>query len=513
MAKVNKMSEQKTPVWEVRRVSKAFPGVQALDSVSMALYSGEVHALVGENGCGKSTLAKCFAGVHAPESGQILHDGEVVAFHHPLAARAEGVATIYQEFSLVPTLSVVENIFLGRYIQKRGTRIIDWDLMRRETAKILAELSITIDPDAIIKDLSVAEQQLIEIAKAISVDSSLLIMDEPTAALGIVETERLMGIIRRLAAQQKAIIYISHRLDEVFEIADKVTILKDGRVVTTDLLSNLKMADVVRMMIGLDIKQHYPKERNTQPEPCLEVENLVTENEVNGVTFTVNVGEVMGLGGMLGSGRTEIARAIFGVDPILSGTMRLRGREVRFKSPVEAIASGVGLISENRKVDGLFFNFEASQNITITRLKELLYGPFLSLGKELRVGQEYVNKMNITPTALEKSVQFLSGGNQQKVVISRWLFSQARLLILDEPTQGIDIGAKQEVYNVINELTRQGISIILISADYPELLAMSDRVAIVRDGRILHIAEGHRLTQYQLISIASGVAQTSEVEP
>jgi ribose transport system ATP-binding protein len=328
-----------------------------------------------------------------------------------------------------------------------------------------------------------------------------------------VETERLMEIIRRLAAQGKAIIYISHRLDEVFEIADRVTIMKDGRVVTTDLVSNLNMSDVVRMMIGLDIKQHYPKERNAQPVPCLEVENLVTENKVNGVTFTVHVGEVFGLGGMLGSGRTEIARAIFGVDPIVSGSIRLYGREVRFRSPDEAIAAGVGLIPENRKMDGLFFNFEASKNITITRLQELLYGPFLHLGKELFVGQEYIDKMNITPTALEKSVQFLSGGNQQKVIIARWLFSQAKLLILDEPTQGIDIGAKQEVYNVINELTRQGISIILISADYPELLAMSDRVAIIRDGRVLHIEEGRRLSQYQLIAMASGLSPSGEVEP
>ena len=506
------MGNEKTPIWEARSICKAFPGVQALDHVSMTLLAGEVHALVGENGCGKSTLAKCFAGAHMAESGQLLHEGNVVVFRHPLAARAEGVATIYQEFSLVPTLSVVENVFLGRYLQRPGTRVIDWDRMRQETLRVLDELSISIDPDAIVGSLSVAEQQLVEIAKAISVDSSLLIMDEPTAALGIIETERLLNLIRHLTTQNKAIIYISHRLDEIFDVADRVTILKDGRLVHSGLVSELQMSDVIRMMIGLDIKQHYPKEGNVQAIPCLEVENLTTEQGVDDVTFTVNTGEVLGLGGMLGSGRTEIARAIFGVDPIKRGTVRLYGREVHFASPVDAIAAGVGLIPENRKMDGLFFNFEASKNITITRLSALLSGPLLSVSRETDIGHQYIKKMNITPTALEKSVQFLSGGNQQKVIISRWLFSRAKLLILDEPTQGIDVGAKQEVYKVINELTRQGISIILISADYPELLAMSDRVAIVRDGHILYVAEGRRLSQYQLTALASGVGLSREIE-
>jgi ABC-type sugar transport system ATPase subunit len=329
-------------------------------------------------------------------------------------------------------------------------------------------------------------------------------MDEPTAALGLAETQRLLELIRRLAAQGKAILYISHRLDEVFKVADVVTVLKDGRLVATRPVSELKMNDVVRMMVGVDIEQHYPKVPNTQPAPCLEVENLATENGVNGVSFTINVGEVFGLGGMVGSGRTEIARTLFGLDQRTSGTVRLYGRSVNFSSPAEAIAAGVGLIPENRKADGLFFNFQGPQNITISRLVELLTGFFLNLGRERGYGLDYIKKLNITPTALERSVQFLSGGNQQKVVIARWLFSQARLLILDEPTQGVDIGAKFEVYKVINELTAQGISILLISSDYPELLAMSDRVAVVRDGRILHIAEAHRLSEYQLMVIASG---------
>lgn len=499
------------PLWELRNISKAFPGVQALDDVSFEVYPGEVHALLGENGSGKSTLAKCLAGVHQAESGQMLFEGREVIFRNPMEARQMGIATIYQEFSLVPTLTVAENIFLGRY-PRNAAGTIDWNTARKATSEVLESLSLTIDPDAVVKGLSVAEQQLVEIAKAISLKSNLLIMDEPTAALGLVETQHLMELIRRLTAQNKAIIYISHRLDEVFQIADRVTILKDGRRVKTARLADFQMGEVVRLMIGFDIQQHYPKAHNTQAIPCLEVEDLSTENGVHNVNFTVNVGEVFGLGGMLGSGRTEIARAIFGMDKLAYGRLRLNGREVRFRSPSEAVAAGIGLIPENRKTDGCFFNFEAPKNITISRLREVLSGPFLSLSKEYQVGKSYISKMNIHPTALEKSVKFLSGGNQQKVIVARWLFSQARLLIMDEPTQGIDIGAKLEVYNVINELTAAGISILLISSDFPELLAMSDRVAIVRDGHILHITEAHRMSEYQLIGMASGIGLSQEIE-
>lgn len=501
------MDHPREPLWELMSISKAFPGVQALDGVSFSVYPGEVHALLGENGSGKSTLAKCLSGVHAPDSGQMIYHRKPVTFHNPIEARASGVATIYQEFSLVPTLTVAENIFLGRY-PRTPAGLIDWNTMRNGAVKVLDQLSLNIDPDAVVKTLSVAEQQLVEIAKAISMDSTLLIMDEPTAALGLVETQNLMEIIRKLTAQEKAIIYISHRLDEVFQIADRVTILKDGKWVATSPLSDLKMRDVVRYMIGFDIDQHYPKEHNTQAVPCLEVENLSTQNGVQGVSFSVNVGEVLGLGGMLGSGRTEIARAIYGLDRIREGKIRLYGREVRFSSPADAIENGVGLIPENRKVDGCFFNFEAPKNITISRLKDILQGGFLNLNKEAEVGGTYVRKMSIHPTALEKSVQFLSGGNQQKVIIARWLFSQARLLLLDEPTQGIDIGAKLEIYKVINELTARGISVILISSDFPELLAISDRVAVVRDGHVIHISESSCLTEFELIGMASGVGES-----
>jgi len=498
------MDNPNTPLWDLREVSKEFPGVQALDNVSLTIYAGEIHALIGENGSGKSTLAKCIAGVHQPESGQLIHEGEVVELFHPVDAQAHGVATIYQEFSLVPTLSVAENIFLGKPLSKTRFGGIDWESMRKQTSTILDQLSIHIDPDAIVRNLSVAEQQLIEIAKAMSKDSTILIMDEPTAALGLLETQRLQDLIRHLASQGKAILYISHRLDEVFQIADRISVLKDGRRVGTNPTDELEMNDVIKMMIGLDIGQHYPKEVNVTSELCLEVRNISTENGVNNVSFDVRIGEVFGLGGMVGAGRTEIAQAIFGLDELGEGEIILRGQQIHIKSPSMAIKYGIGLVPENRKDDGLFFNFNGAPNITLSRLDLILRGMFLNLGKEEQTGRKYINELNITPSALERSVQFLSGGNQQKIVIARWLFSQAKLLIFDEPTQGVDIGAKIEVYRVMNELTSQGIGVLLISSDYPELIAMSDRIAIIRDGRILHISDADKLSEHRLLSIASG---------
>lgn len=506
------MIEKPMPMWELRGISKAFPGVQALDNVSIDLFPGEVHALLGENGSGKSTLAKCLSGAHVPERGEILYRGTPVTIQNPQEARRLGIATIYQEFSLVPSLSVAENIFLGRYQRVGKSGLVDWSAMQAETCKILDQLSLSLDPDATVKELSVAEQQLVEIAKAISMESTLLIMDEPTAALGLIETQHLLELIRRLTSQSKAILYISHRLDEVYEIADRITILKDGRKVASAPAAELKARDAVKAMVGFDIQQHYPKERNATTTPRLVVEHISTENGIHDVSFTVHAGEVFGLGGMLGSGRTEIARAIFGLDRLTGGRILLDGRPVRFHSPAEAIAKGVGLIPENRKTDGVFFNFDGTKNITVARLKAVVSGLFLNLTAERRAGQTYVKKLNITPSALEKSVRFLSGGNQQKIIVARWLFSRARLLILDEPTQGIDIGAKLEIYKIINELTGQGISIVFISSDIPELLAMCDRVAVVRDGRVQYVTESENLSELQLIEIASGVGIAQAIE-
>lgn len=501
----------KDVLWELRDIDKTFPGVKALKSVDITIRTGEVHALLGENGSGKSTLIKCIAGVHQPTSGEMYLHGNLVNFQHPQDARLHGVATIFQEFSLVPTLSVAENIFLGRQPRKRG--VVDWDTMSQQTAELLSQMDVVIDPETIVRDLSVAEQQLVEIAKALSLESSLLIMDEPTAALGLAETERLIALIRRLTEQGKAILYISHRLDEVFQIGDVVTVLKDGNLVASKPIGELKMENIVEMMVGRDLEQHYPKVHNVQEAvaPILEVQDIHTENGVNGISFEIRPGEVFGLGGMVGAGRTEIARALFGVDPIIAGTVKLNGSAINIESITNAVNKGIGLIPENRKSDGLFFNFDAAPNITMSRLKGLVKRFFISPKEERSTGKQYIDTLSITPTAMERSVRFLSGGNQQKVVIARWLYSQAQLLLLDEPTQGIDVGAKLDVYNVINDLTAQGYAILLISSDYPELIAMSDRIAVIRDGQILHIEDARTMTEYKLLSIASGAGNSDAV--
>jgi len=494
---------ESAPVWELRHVSKAFPGVQAVADVSVSFARGEIHALVGENGSGKSTLVKMLAGVHRPDAGEILFQGHPLDITDPTAARLHGVAMIYQEFSLVSTLTVAENVFLGR-LPRNATGLVDWRTIREQAVQVLDRLGIAVDPDAIVRSLSVAEQQLVEIAKAISSESNLLIMDEPTTALALAETRRLHELIRRLAERGRSILYISHRLNEIVGLADRVTVMKDGRLVGTRPAAEVSLTAIVRMMIGTDVKDHYPKEQHARPEPLLEVNDLRTASGVNGVSLTVHKGEVVGLGGMIGAGRTEIGRALFGADPATGGSMKLAGTPVKFKSPRDAVAAGVALIPENRKSEGLFFNFSGVPNVTVSRLAALLQAPLLSLHREQRLGREQLRELRIDPAAEWNSVRFLSGGNQQKIVIARWLFSRARLLILDEPTQGIDIGAKLEVYRLINALTARGLGVILISSDYPELLAMSDRVAIVREGRILDIAPRGTLTEYTLIRAASG---------
>lgn len=348
-----------------------------------------------------------------------------------------------------------------------------------------------------------AEQQLVEIAKAISADSRLLIMDEPTTALALDETAALHDLIRRLARRGRAILYISHRLEEVMDLADRVTVLKDGRLVSSRRSADVDLNTVVRMMVGTEISDHYPKEHHATEQMVLEARTVRTDRGVNNVTFGIRRGEVLGLGGVVGSGRTAIARALAGIDTIVSGTVVLEGRPMRFGSPAEAIAAGIALVPENRKSDGLFWNFTGIGNITISRLRALLRGPLMSLQREQDLGQAYLGKLRIDPAAQWKKVGLLSGGTQQKVMIARWLFATAKVLVLDEPTQGIDIGAKVEVYRLINSLTAQGIAVILISSDYRELLAMSDRVALVRGGRITSIRPAKGLNEFAIIAADS----------
>jgi len=490
------------PLWNVVEVSKTYPGVLANDRVSIRLMAGRIHGLMGENGCGKSTLIRILSGVHPPDSGEIRRQGKRVNMTTPTEARAQGVATVFQEFSIVRTLTVAENVFLGRW-PRTALGLIDWNTMRRRSREVLAELEIAIDPDAITANLSVAQQQLVEIAKAVAADAQLIILDEPTTALGVDEIDLLHTLLRRMRDKGHAILYVSHRLDEVTALVDEVTVLRGGRVVAQAGEIAIEVDAIVNAMIGGSVKDHYPKKCNTHPEVAMSVRSISTVRGIHDVSFTLHKGEVLGLGGVLGSGRTEIARALFGLDTLTDGDVAVAGRSLRLRSPADAIRAGLALVTENRKTDGLFFNFAGRANMSSASLPRLSAFGFLDLKREDAEAAALARELELSHGATDKSVVHLSGGNQQKVVIARWLLSDARVLILDEPTQGIDIGAKLAVYRLINRLTAQGCAIVLISSDHEELLAMSDRVAVVQKGTIVDIRAPQDLTTADLVRAAT----------
>lgn len=469
----------------------------------MSLHAGEVHALVGQNGSGKSTLARCLSGAHHPDEGVLLREGETVEFRDPAAARRLRVATFHQEFSLVPSLSVKENIFLGRLPTRAG--LVDWRSADEQSRETLAKLSLVIDPDRAVETLSVAEQQLVEIAKAISSEMSLLILDEPTAALGTNEVDRLHQVVR-LLAPTAAVLYISHRLDEVLAVADVITVIRDGRIIGERRRGQVSLTEVAHMMVGRELAEYFVVRRapERRGEPVFEARGISTDAGVDNVTLTVHQGEVLGLGGLIGSGRTEIVRALFGVDRLTAGQLRLGGRRRRLRSPTDAIKAGIGLVTEDRKADGLFFNLVSPMNVTIPRLHAISRGPLLALARERRQARPLMSQVGLPPHANELGPLLLSGGNQQKLLLARWLFAEARVLLLDEPTHGVDVAAKHEVYRLINDLTDNGMAVVLVSSDYAELLSMSDRVAVIRDGRVGRIADHGDLTQQQLVELASG---------
>ena len=429
----------------------------------------------------------------------------------PDPASALGIATVFQEFSIVPTLSVGENIFLGNMPRSRFG-VIDWTKVHDDTARVLEEMNVDVLPDVITGTLSVGEQQLVEIAKAIAMDARMIILDEPTAALGEDEIERLHDLLRNMRSRGTAILYVSHRLDEVERIVDEVTILRGGRVVRASGETKIDVSEIVSAMVGEDIGEHYPKGKNASSDIVLEARGLATKSGVTGASFTLHRGEVLGLGGVLGSGRTEIARALFGTDMLTSGQITLNSKPVRFRREIDAISAGLALVPENRKYDGLFFNFRASGNITAANLGGLSLFGALNLKAEEQATRDLIRDLEISSQAEEKTVNFLSGGNQQKIVIARWLFSDSDILILDEPTQGIDIGAKIAVYKLINKLTCAGKSIILISSDHDELLAMSDRIAVVQHGTVARTVDASELTHSDLVRASADVSQPKSEE-
>ena len=469
------------PVVELTDVSKRFGATQALDGVSIVLRAGEIRALVGENGAGKSTLVKILAGVHQPDSGTLTLAGEETLLRGPADARARGIAVVHQEPRLFPDLTVAENVFLGH--APRGRFGISWPEMRRGANRLFGELDVRLDVGSPVRGLSMADQQLIEIAKALSLEATVLILDEPTASLSLHEVERLFTIVRRLRDRGVAILFVSHRLDEVFELCDQTTILRDGKLVISAPTGTLTTADLIRHMVGRAVSL-FPKAEVPLGEVLLQVEGLTRGTAFRDVAFEVRAGEILGLAGLVGAGRTEVARVLFGIDRRDAGRVLLAGREVEFDSPSAALRAGIAYVPEDRHQDGLVLDFPIASNVTLPILPRLFPRLLVHRETERQVARTFTDELRVRMTGVEQPVAALSGGNQQKVVLAKWLATNPRILILDEPTRGIDIGAKVEVHRIISDLAASGLAIVLISSDLPEVLAMSDRIVVLHEGRI-----------------------------
>jgi ribose transport system ATP-binding protein len=487
----NKADEKdpQQPVLEVRNITKKFPGVLALDDVSLKFMPGEVHAVVGENGAGKSTLMKIMAGAYIPDSGEIYLEGKKVSFEHPVDAQLKGISIIYQEFNLLPERTVAHNIFLGREPSKFG--VIDIAKLNEQARALLKEIGVEkmISPTAVVNTLSVAEQQLVEIAKAISLNAKVLIMDEPTAALTYTEVKLLDDLINRLKSHGMAVIFISHRLIEVFDIAEKITVLKDGKFVKTVAKAEVKPADVVYLMVGRTLDHYFPPLGKPEDfgEIILQVKNA-SNAFIKDISFQLRKGEVLGVAGLQGSGRTELAQALFGVEPFRSGVLELRGKAVAVRTPNRAIKHRMGFVTEDRKSEGIAPRQSIRDNMLLTvRSIQSLFGPIFrdGIGKSRQLVPDLGRQVDIRTESFDRDAQDLSGGNQQKVVLAKWLASDADLFIFDEPTRGIDIESKASIHDMIRDLTRRGVAVLMISSELPEIVGMSDRILVMCDRRLV----------------------------
>ncbi len=493
-----------TPILELENISKSFPGVKALDNVHFSMEAGEVHALLGENGAGKSTLIKIISGVHKPDTGVIRWEGQPTVFNNPREAQARGVATIYQELSLYPELTVAENIFMG-HAPKRSLgplKVIDWNAINTRALELLHSLNIhDMDVSRKVGTLNVGNRQRVEIAKALSINARVLIMDEPTAALTEADVERLFGIVRILKQRGVAIIYISHRLQEVFELADRVTVLRDGQYVNTKPVSETTEPELVSMMVGRTIDNLFPKLTSNPGKTVLEVRNLNRGSTTRNVSFTVRAGEIVGMAGLVGSGRSETAQVIFGIAPADSGEILVDGQRVNIKSAGQAVKLGLAYVPEDRGTQGLIKQMNIRENASLAVLKALSRASFINFNGERKLATDAIQQMSIRAYSAEQVVNKLSGGNQQKVVISKWLASKPKLLIMDEPTRGIDVGAKSEIHRLMSELAvQQGLAVLMISSELPEVLGMSDRVLVMREGRIAAEFTREEATQERVVT-------------
>ncbi|GIV75905.1 MAG: ribose import ATP-binding protein RbsA [Litorilinea sp.] len=489
------------PLLSLRNITKTFPGVVALDHVQFDVRAGEVHALLGENGAGKSTLIKLIAGAYQPDQGEIFFQGRPVTIDSPRTAAELGVAVIYQETSLYPELTVAENIFMGRHPRGALGRV-DWKRMAREAEAIFQAMEVEIDVGRKVGQLTVGNRQRVEIAKALSQQARVLIMDEPTAALTARDVETLFQIVRRLREQGVGIIYISHRLEEVFELADRVTVLRDGKYVDTLDVADATPARLISMMVGRSLDTLFPKVEVPRGEPILEVQGLTRAGVVEDINLTLHRGEILGLSGLVGSGRSDLAQILFGVHPPDAGEIRINGRPVRIGSPQAAMQMGIAYVSEDRQRLGLILPMTVKENSSLAILTQLARFGFVRVRQEERLVQEVVEKLQVRTPSIHQRVANLSGGNQQKVVLAKWLLCRPQVLILDEPTRGIDVGAKAEIHRLMSELASQGIGIIMISSELPEILGMSDRVLVMRRGRIVAEFPRAEATQEKIIAWA-----------
>lgn len=490
------------PLLEMRGISKRFDTTQALDDVSLSLHAGEIHALLGENGAGKSTLIKIMTGVHPPDRGEIFLDGKPIALNSPIQAQAHGIAAIYQEPMVFPDLNVAENIFITH---RTRSPFVNWGKLYRDAENILKQLDVKMDVRQPARGLTLAAQQTVEIAKALSLKVRVLIMDEPTASLSAHEVKQLFKIAKTLKQQGVAILFISHRLDEVFEIADRVTVFRDGKWISTKPRAEVTPDGAIRDMVGREITDLFSKTETTRGDVLLSVKNLGKENAFDGISFDVHRGEVLGFAGLVGARRTDVGLALFGVEPADVGEIIFNGKAVRVTSPQQATHLGIAYVSEDRRALGLVMPMSITANISLPMLREYLSSiGLINFGAEKKTALQFRERLSIRTQSVDVPVAKLSGGNQQKVMLSKWLNAKPQLLILDEPTRGIDVGAKAEVHHMINDLSAQGLGIILISSDMPEVLGMSDRILVMREGRQMGIFSREEATQEKILTAAMG---------
>ncbi|MGW2470058.1 sugar ABC transporter ATP-binding protein [Streptomyces bauhiniae] len=494
------------PVLAAQGLSKSFGAVRALRNVSLELYAGQVHALAGENGAGKSTLIKTLAGVHRPDTGALSLHGEPVVLHGPADARDAGVAVIHQEPTLFPDLSVAENIFMGRQ-PRRSLRRVDHRAMNAAAGALFARLAVDLDPERPARGLSIADQQLVETAKALSLDARVLIMDEPTAALTGSEVARLFGVVRALRDQGCAILFVSHRLEEIFDLCGHVTTLRDGEVVASEPVADLTEETLVRRMVGRDLGELYPKEPAEPGEVALSVRRLTREGVFTDVSFEVRGGEIVGLAGLVGAGRSEVARAVFGVDKWDAGTAEVCGRPLTNGSPSAAMAAGLVLVPEDRRAQGLVMDMSIERNIGLTGLRSTVRAGLMDRGAERSRALDWAVRLKVKYARIADAVGTLSGGNQQKVVLAKWLATGPRVLIVDEPTRGIDIGTKAEVHRLLSGLAADGVAVLMISSDLPEILGMADRVLVMHEGRLTAELPRAAATEETVLAAATGRAR------